>query len=127
MASNSQSTVFDLANSRPLAVAVVDTTGTQLPGFDSSRPTTAILTSVPSSITSVTILALNAARRQFIVHNQSTANLYLAFSATSSVTAFTVLVPSNGEYESVLGGYTGLVTGIWNLANGNARVTEVTT
>lgn len=108
-------------------VAILDPTGAQLSGFDASRPATAAITNVPSSATSVTILAANAARRQVIIQNKSTKVLYLAFAATATLSLFTVIVAANGVYESPLNGYTGLITGIWSAVNGSAVVTEVTT
>lgn len=122
-----QGSFFELTDSSPAAVAMVDGNGDQLTGFDSSRPATATLASVPSSAVSVVILVANAARRQYVVHNQSTKILYLAYAATATAAAFTVLVPANSEYESVLNSYTGVISGIWSAVNGNARVTEITT
>ena len=112
---------------RASAVAIVDTTGTQLSGFDSSRPATATISSVASSVTSVTLLAANAARRRFVVVNESSKTLFIAFAATATVTAYTVNVAGNAVYEGILNDYTGVVSGIWSSANGNARITEITT
>lgn len=111
---------------RAAAVAVVDTTGTQLSGFDSSRPTTATLTTVASSATSVSLLAANPARRRFVVVNESSKTLFIAFAATATLTAYTVSVAGGMVYEGVLNDYTGVVSGIWSTANGNARITEIT-
>ena len=116
-----------LTNARALDVAVVDGTGAQLTGFDSSRPATSTLTTVAASVVSVTLVASNAARRQAIIVNDGNKTLYVAFAATASTTAFTVLVPSHQTYHSLLNGYTGIITGIWDLANGSARVTEIAT
>lgn len=115
------------ADVRAADVAIRDSAGNQLSGFDSTRPANAALTSVAGSATSVTILAANAARRKFYVHNDSAKNLKLAFAATASATAFTILLGAGAAYESPLNGYTGIVTGIWTSAAGFARVTEVTT
>lgn len=112
---------------RTAAVAVYDANGVQLSGFDSSRPATATLTSVPSSATSVSILAANAARRQVIVVNESSKTLFLAFAATATQTAYTVSVAGGATYVSPINSYTGVISGIWATANGNARVTEITT
>jgi hypothetical protein len=88
---------------------------------------TGTLSSVASSATSVTILALNASRKGMTVFNESTSILYLAFAATASLTAYTLQVPANSYYElPFVKTYTGIITGIWASANGNARVTELT-
>ena len=119
--------LLNLGDVRANVTAMVDSAGVQLSGFDSTRPATAKLTSVTGSAVSVTILAANAARRQFLVVNESTKSLYLAFAATASTTAYTVHVASQNLYVSPLNTYTGIITGIWTAANGNARVTDITT
>jgi len=119
--------VRELTDARALDVSVVDGNGDQLTGFDASRPATATLTSIASSITSVTILASNPARRKFLIVNESTRVLKLAFAATATATAYSILLAANSFYESELGGYTGIITGLWAAVNGNARVTEITT
>ena len=116
-----------LTNARAQDVAMVDANGDQLTGFDSSRPATATLTSVVASIVSVSLLAANAARRQIMIHNDGTKTLFVAFAATASATAFTVVIGASNTYVSPVNGYTGIISGIWNVANGNARITEVTT
>lgn len=112
---------------RASAVAVFDPTGNQLSGFDASRPSTATITSVPSSASSVTLLAANVARRRMIIVNESSKTLFVAFAATATAAAYTVSVSGNSTYQGLLDDYTGIVTGIWSAVNGNARVTEVTT
>ena len=112
---------------RAAAVAVVDTTGTQLGGFDSSRPANATLSTVGASITPVTLLVANAARRRFTIVNEGVKTLFVAFAATASATAYTAAIAGGGVYEGVLNDYTGIVTGVWSAANGNARITEITT
>lgn len=81
---------------------------------------------VASSGSSVTILASNTARKGAVIYNDSTQILYLDLSGgTASNSSYSVQVPSQGYFE-VPGPniYTGLITGIWAAANGNARVTE---
>jgi hypothetical protein len=87
--------------------------------------TTATLANVASSITSVTLLALNAARRVATFFNDSTANLFLKFGATASATSFTVKLAAGAYYELPQPVYTGIIDGIWDAANGAVRVTEV--
>lgn len=92
--------------------------------------TTATLTNVASSASSVTILASNANRKGATIVNESTALLYVKFGSTASATSYVVsLVGSSAapySYYEVPFGYSGIITGIWASANGNARVTEVT-
>ena len=112
---------------RALDVAINDATGNQLSGFDSTRPATATLTNVVTSTTSAILLAANVARRQVFIYNDSNSTLYVKFGTTASVTSFTVLIPKNGAWESVLNGYTGTIDGVLSSGAGTARVTEVTT
>jgi len=106
----------------------LDTVETKLQSlFDLlSRPATATLSNVASSVTSVTILSSNANRKKFIIVNDGTSNLYLKFGATASTTSFTIKLERSGIYESDRLDYTGVIDGIWDVANGSARVTELT-
>jgi len=87
----------------------------------SNTPT---LANVAGSVTSVTIRAANSARRSLIIYNDSASDVYLAYGATASTTSFTILLPSLGTTTITGAEYAGIVTGIWNTAVGNARVTE---
>ncbi|MEH2357543.1 hypothetical protein [Nostoc sp.] len=90
------------------------------PTSDDSTPTT-----VASSTTTVTILAANSNRKGATIWNDSTANLFIEFGATSTTTAFTAKLFAGGYYE-VPFHYTGVISGIWSAANGNALVRELT-
>jgi hypothetical protein len=90
-----------------------------------NRADTATLTNVSSSVTNVTVLASNTARKGATVFNDSTSAVYLKFGATASATSFTVKMAA-GAYFEVPFGYTGIIDGIWVSANGSARVTELT-
>jgi len=91
-------------------------------------PAAGTITSVAASVTSVTVLAANANRKQAAVTNDSaSANLYLGLSASAaSTTAYTAKIPPSGYYEVPWPVYTGQLTGIWDAAVGSARVTELT-
>lgn len=87
---------------------------------------TGTLTLVASTASDVTILSANPSRFGFSIINNSTAPLYvLNANATSSTTSFSVVLFSNGYFESPFG-YTGIVKGLWLAANGTANVTEYT-
>ncbi len=85
---------------------------------------TAALTQVTSSTSSVTILAANTNRKEALIFNNSTANLFLAFTGTASVTAFTVKLAAGGSYALPMPLYKGVISGIWDAVNGTAQVTE---
>lgn len=116
-----------LTNARALDVSVVDGAGNQQTGFDPSRPATATLASVPISTTSATLFTSNAARRQIFIFNDSNSDLFVAFAGTAAATSYTVLLPRNTQWESVLNGYTGTISGILAVGTGNARTTEIAT
>lgn len=85
---------------------------------------------VASSATSVTLLAANAARKGATIYNDSTSVLRVKLGATASATSFSVvlaaLTSGIGGYYEVPASYTGIIDGIWDSANGAARVTELT-
>ncbi len=91
-----------------------------------SITSTATLTNVSSSATTVSLLASNTSRKGAIIFNDSTAVLYLKFGTTASLTSYTVQIPSNGYFELPLPVFMGAMDGIWASANGAARITELT-
>lgn len=87
---------------------------------------TGTTTSVAASASNVTLLAANITRIGATIYNDSTvANLFLKLGATASATSFTVRLVPNAYFE-VPFGYTGIIDGIWSVATGNARITELT-
>lgn len=114
-------------------------TVTEAPGFiaidpvsglsTNAKPSTGTPTQVASSITAVTILAANTARKGANIVNDSTSILYLILSSTTPTSSiYTIAMDAKGNvgsYYEVPYGYTGIVKGIWASANGNAVVTEL--
>lgn len=97
------------------------TTGVQ------TRPapaSTATLSNVASSATSVTVLAANSLRRLATFYNDSTQDVRLKFGTTASATDFSVYLPSLGSLSLNGEDYSGRIDGIWISANGSMRVTE---
>lgn len=90
-----------------------------------TRPSTAALANIAGSVTNVTLIASNAARRGASIFNDSTSALYIKYGATASTSSFTVKVNPGGYFEVPQPCYTGIVDGIWDSATGTARVTEV--
>ena len=91
---------------------------------------TSTLANVASSATSVTLLAANNNRKTVIIVNDSTSDLYIAWSSSAaSTTNYSVFlagkVGNTPSFTSFSGeDYSGQITGIWASANGNARITE---
>lgn len=93
-----------------------------------NRATTATVTTVAASASSVTLLAANNARKGATITNDSSAVLYVKFGATASTSSYTVTLAGSGaapfSYYEVPFGYVGIIDGIWASATGNARITE---
>lgn len=91
-----------------------------------SRSSTGTHSNVASSASSVAILASNANRLGASIFNDSGAILYLdTTGGTASTTNYTLQLAPNSYFEMPFN-YTGLITGIWASATGNARVVEYT-
>lgn len=112
-----------------LPVSLTSTTVTGTVTTKETRSTTNTTATVAGSATVVTLIASNANRLGGTVYNDSTAILYVKLGATASLSDFTValspLTSSIGGYFEVPFAYTGIITGIWASATGNARVGEI--
>ena len=109
---------------RYLLVTNVDpNTGQVVPGGVAPKATAAPTTSVASSATSVTLLALNTNRKWAAFRNDSTSVAYIAKSATASTSSVYALQPQGYLYFD---DYTGVVSAIWVSANGFMRIEEGT-
>lgn len=87
-------------------------------GINYIRRTQAAQTSV------VTLIDENNGRRGAWIHNDGNSRLFLALGADASQTSFTFVVGPN-ETRILPESWTGAVTGLWNLAIGTARITEI--
>lgn len=90
----------------------------------STTVSSAVLSSVAASASSVTLFASNSAAKGRFLTNDSSSSLYLAYASTATTSAYTVLIPANGYWEMPQPVFTGIVSGIWVSAVGNARLTE---
>lgn len=106
-------------------VTAVDAAGVAVASA-APAPATGATSSVASSATPVTLKAALAGRRGLTIFNDSTQVLYVLLGAgTASATVYTVQM-SAGAYYELPYMFTGIVTGLWASANGNARITEIT-
>lgn len=118
----------DTGNPVPVSGPLTDTQlrATPVATKSSGAASSATIARVASSATSATLLAANADRRRLIIYNESTADLYVKFGATASITSYTVKLGPGDTYESPTDWvYTGIIDGIWSAANGAAQVTEL--
>lgn len=112
---------------RAMDVAVVNGAGVQLTGFDGSRPASATLSTVVAGVVSGVLVAANPARRRVVFHNDGGTTVFIAFAATATTTAFTIVLGKNGTYDGPLNDYTGDISAITASGSSNVRVTEITT
>lgn len=107
--------------------AAVDAAGLHVhAGKTATSPTPARVT---AAVASTLLLAANTARLGVVVHNDSTADLYVKFGTAASVTSYVYKVPSQGHLVLPEPGqplYTGVIHGIWSAAAGAATVNEAT-
>jgi len=89
-----------------------------------SRGSFSTVTSVISSATSVTLLAENYERQSAVIYNDSTSILYVKLGAIASNTSFTFKMYPEDTVE-VPNSYCQIIDGIWESANGFARITEI--
>lgn len=87
------------------------------------RGSTPTLATVASLATTQSFSVSNAAYKLRTVFNESTSILYLAYGGTATITAYTVQIAPGGFF--IEDKYTGVMSGIWATANGNARITSV--
>lgn len=85
---------------------------------------------VAGATSSQTLAASNTSRRGLTVYNDTTGTnaLYVLMGSPAATTSFTVKLGPGGYWEMPtfnMAIYTGAVTGIWDSAAGNARVTEL--
>lgn len=99
-----------MANSAPVVIA-----SNQSP-VPVSQPvsSTGTITSVAGTITANTqLLAANTNRKGMMIYNESSAVLYLAFSASCSTTSYTLQIPANSFFEMPTAPvYTGVISGV---------------
>jgi hypothetical protein len=94
------------------------------PDQSNQSATSGTTTTVPASITSVSLLAANSNRKGASIYNNSpAATLYIGFGPTATTTNYADKIGPNSLWEMPID-YDGQITGIWSLANGSAQVTE---
>jgi len=86
---------------------------------------TGAASTVAVSITSVTLLAANADRKQVVIRNDTNQDLYIAHGATATVSSAIKLKKNDVYLEDK---YTGTISGIWGsvAGGGNAQIIEDT-
>lgn len=85
-------------------------------------PSSATLSNIALSTTSVNILSSGTTAYSTIIWNDSAAKLYLKYGTTASATSFTTIVQPNSGW---IDNYGGRVDGILQTGTGTARVTRM--
>ena len=81
-----------------------------------------VTSSVASSATSVQLLADNANRVEAVITNDSTAILYIKLGTGATTSDYTISLSPNESL--IVDKYNGILHGVWDSVNGNARITE---
>jgi sensor c-di-GMP phosphodiesterase-like protein len=100
------------------------------PTANNANPFPTTSTATPSTVAAVTastvLLAAKTTRRGATIFNDSAATLYVNFGATADATDNYVVPLDSKAYYEVPFAYTGVISGIWSAANGNAQIYELT-
>jgi len=87
--------------------------------------TTSTASSAAATLTSSTVVSATASRKGLTIWNNSTANLYLDFGSSPTISNYAVKVNAGGYYE-VPYSYTRCVGGVWDGTGGSALFREFT-
>lgn len=105
------------------AVLIVNPDGS-IPTSSSPVGSTSVVSSVASSVSVQTLAASDTSRIAAKVFNASTANLYVKEGSGATLSDYSYkLLPGD---LLVVKDYNGILTGLWDIANGAAKVTVTT-
>lgn len=93
-------------------------TATETKSFSSN------VSSVPASLISVTFLASNVNRLGVLIVNDGDTELFVKLGAGASTISYSKMLGAKEDWF-VPGNYAGLIQGVWNIASGTARITEL--
>jgi hypothetical protein len=93
--------------------------------FKPTKSSTATSFDVNAVTISTTLLAVNNARNGALIWNNSTSDLIIDFDEEVTATSFSVRIAPDGYYELPFL-YTGVISGLWETANGKAIIREFT-
>lgn len=120
-------TVADVGDPAPPATQYVTLAGGNPGGGAVAVAGTAAVTGVASSASTGQLLAANADRIGVLIHNNSTATLYLKYGQTASIASggYSVAMEPGSYWEMPQPIYRGRIDGIWSAADGYCNITEV--
>jgi hypothetical protein len=89
------------------------------------KSSNAVCTNIAGNVSSVILLNTNPKRCGVIAHNDSTGTLYIKYGETASDTSYTYKIVSGSTWEMSPAYFTGRIDGIWSIADGYVRITEL--
>lgn len=92
--------------------------------FEVDNTSVSALSSVSATTSNIELLAANSSRKEAVIVNDGVKNLFVKYGTTASQTSFTFELGA-GE-TLIIDNYIGKIDGIWDIASGNARITELT-
>lgn len=84
----------------------------------------AVVTRVPAATTTTVLVAANPLRKTVVFWNDSNAVALIKFGPAASVTSFTWKIGPQSGYELPIPVFVGLITAVWEDANGSIQITE---
>lgn len=85
-----------------------------------------IVTAITSTVGTVTLASANTNRVALSIYNASINPLFMKLGASASTASYTLMMVGSSFYELPRPIYSGIITGIWQSANGSALVSETT-
>ena len=82
------------------------------------------VTSVSSDVVSQTLKAANSSRKVLYIVNESSDNLFVKYGTGATTSDYTIKLAS--QDIAIIDDWSGIVTGVWDVATGSAKVTELT-
>lgn len=122
---NSAGWVVSQANTAGMTVNVINSAGWSTFAVDSAA-VGSVVSVVASTVGTVTLAASQTRRVALSIYNASVNPLFMKLGASASTASYTLMMVGSGYYELPRPIYNGIVTGIWQTANGNAYITETT-
>lgn len=84
----------------------------------------ATVTLITSSETTVELLPITPNRVGADIYNDSNQPLYIKYGINATTDDYSLKIPADGYFELPNPCYVGIVSGVWGVQNGYARVTE---
>lgn len=123
-AQSNTSALVSVQNSAGWIVNVANTGGIVAVSNTGSKTAVISITTVVSTVGLVTLLTNNASRLTGSFYNDSTVPLFIKLGASANTGSYTLKMTSSSYFELPQPVYTGIITGIWQSANGYVAISE---